>query len=1270
MWNRSTFALVLLAAPILTAQAGQQIERVTRVHDIAFLARAVPRHPNPVSWPAVNLRLATQEAQASGGLWGLGKGFPPPDLALRAFGHAEEPEEKEGDASAGVVVSPESLAALIRRNIAEDSWANVRNSIKVDGERLRVVAAPEVHSSIDSLLAALRARRASMAVIEVAVVPAKRLAADAARGPWLTNEAFARAIVDAGSGAQAASLALTAYNEQTASGFAGRVRTAAMGVGINQTGVVPVSDVAIETLPIGLGVEVRPVAVTGTDWFRCDLRVTRSRQPGVVERRKTLFAELELVPQGREDLTTTLLLRAGRPAVAGRFSDRQPDGREREFAILARLTPMETEGEAPASPPVDTAFRRRMLDLSFLLEPFEGERAGLSADSWLRRIRHTVQPEAWLDERADLRLADRRFLHVTAREGTHRALREWLDARIRARARVAAIEVAEYAGSVEAVHAVVASLEDGLYLPDDWESSEAGRRLERSFSSRGFGPLGGTLKARGVDARPFVAEVESISGGTGFSILEIPAPVVRTAGNGFELLATAAPRIDPDMATLELWWTRCRTAFAARSEVLPIVRLTGDEAGAGAGRQAGERTRYVVDLPRQRVKELHATLPLRLGRTAVLGVEQRGAATASLLVARVDVTAAIQSVGAADNASSDARSETSDAREVVRETRTYPVASLLTQPAHGGGVSVSKLDPAFIAFDDDQVVGHGTAWIDGERLVSLIQKLIAPDSWSNTRNALEIDGSHMVVRQTPEVLDRVGAFLADLESRTSRLLRVDVALVPIGALDAAAADWRDAAAPWLAGAMFDRAIVAAGDGAVRLGGLAHAGVPCHLAAADVERHVVESHLCSTGVVPVLNAGVEDVRSGLFGDVRLFRAGALLRIDLDVRRADDASVRERRSTPTGDIELLDRHTTGLRTSLLAPPGGTTVAGYLDVDVSRGDSGAGSKRAPVRVAVLVRASETSASAASPTRTDVPRRVDASALGAPLAEAYSFGRFDWSWLVDEERPISFDVAGEAPAPALIDEAELAAALAAVSREGRWLETEAVRFEPDDAAARRVRAVVDELLRERARLLRVDIRQLSIDRAELARIGGLGARLDDDAARSLRGESVFHVGFTGFAGLPVGIDSWATRSYVAAVERVSGGTGHIIIDVSDVAVDRRGGGVVLDVQADLVPGTPWVQLRLDGAVATHPTFERRIRARSDQMVDAEAASVGKRDEWIEIDLPEQRIEPLRLLATLPLGGSSVLSAASDPGSPARVRVLVVGVREVAVPWPEGDRE
>src|SRR6266545_338916 len=119
--------------------------------------------------------------------------------------------------------------------------------------------------------------------------------------------------------------------------------------------------------------------------------------------------------------------------------------------------------------------------------------------------------------------------------------------------------------------------------------------------------------------------------------------------------------------------------------------------------------------------------------------------------------------------------------------------------------------------------------ISASTVLEMIQRFIDPDSWHSSRNSIEIHGQSIVVLQTPAVLEQVGAFLGLLEARASRLLSLDLALVPTESIEKAAPGClRPGASPWLEASTFDAAVLADPPRSAWMAALAGEGVAVRL----------------------------------------------------------------------------------------------------------------------------------------------------------------------------------------------------------------------------------------------------------------------------------------------------------------------------------------------------------------------------------------------------------------------------------------------------------
>ena len=116
----------------------------------------------------------------------------------------------------------------------------------------------------------------------------------------------------------------------------------------------------------------------------------------------------------------------------------------------------------------------------------------------------------------------------------------------------------------------------------------------------------------------------------------------------------------------------------------------------------------------------------------------------------------------------------------------------------------------------------------------------------------------------------------------------------------------------------------------------------------------------------------------------------------------------------------------------------------------------------------------------------------------------------------------------------------------------------------------------------------------ADLTDLGGPGAVLGDGWLARVQDDPGLRARVVSIDGAGSALASVVARNYVRDLERLSGGTGTEVIEVSDPEIRRAGEGLVLDVLPSLVPETPWAQVRVGGELARPPRFERAARSRS----------------------------------------------------------------------------
>lgn len=1346
-----TVAAIAVASLIAVCRAGAlpAEERVLRSWDISFLTAEVPQFPAR-EWPTAGSLIAGSAHYGPYGAYGDYGG------GALVFGLGDE-----GDAlPEGARVAPDALVELIRRNIAEDSWASTLNSIEANERELVVRNVPSVHAAVEALLASLRARRARMFRLDVALVPAEAVGErDPEREPSLEAEAFDRIVAAAGE--RGSRLGLIAYNEQTVSGSTGKLRAARTDDEVNQTGVLPVVNPVVESLPIGVTVEATPFAIPGTDWLELELRVARLREAGEARTLPTFFGEIESVPLHEDSLETTLLLASGRTAVAGVFEATRLDGKREEFAVIVRARRTDLDGGRAAPPPVAETFHLRIHDLGTALLGGAGEPAVLDEETVETLIRTNVDPEAWKDERASLSVGAGRFLHVVARDETHEAVRAWAGGLIRKACRIALVRAEVLEAPASAALGIARLAGSSGLLPEGWREGDAGRALRARLRLVAQGKLARRIRARAFDARSYLADVNAVSGGTGFSIMEVPDPEVRSAGTGFELEARARPLLDPGRHELELRLDEARTELSRSAVVLLPAQLgSGIPAAAPSGsaaetgplvmRRISVPLPYRVELPDWTALRCAASVVLPAERDVLVRIAEGEPGRAVLVVARVRVLPAFgEPAEGGPVPPVPAMQPVQPVRPVqpvqpAREARVLDVGRIAAEPMqppreHPGapavrGEGLGGYDPEWeaVSFSFDGAGGFedpspGSLRLTPEMLEQAIKRLVAPDSWSNARNSVVWRGdreearSSLVVVQTRDVIDRIDALLRRLQERASRTVTLDIALVPPEALAEAAPGWRrPGSPPWLPPDALDRAVRASRGRALVASGPVPEGTRRSFGPGRASARLVDMEINCTGVLPVRNPVIGACLEGSFAEALVLRSpsGGWFRVDLIVGRTAPLGEPERRKTELGPIELIAERQARLETTVLAPAGATVLAGVFAA--SGKAEGGDDPAAPESFAALVRVTppepargeaggeggggadgraEGKADGRTGGRPDgrsdgtpdgrpygrsdapgvAPAVVEAGLLLEPLpryhVEPSRDPRRGW------QRPIAFDPGGDggdAPllAPAALDSLletvlpESARPEASPERGRRWRHGGTILLEAEGPAVAALRRGLDELGRERAVLVVVDLWQGVVEEAELEALGSGGAILDASWLARMERDAESRVRTTSLAGRNAALASVASRNYIGDIEMVTGGTTYTVLEVGDPMVYQVGEGLVLNATASLVPGTDWAQLRVEGETARRPDIRRKTTARQSGGVKLrEGAPPGEEaeptGELLELDLPEEDADRWQHFVTVPLGRPVFLSALPDAARPGKSRVLLGTVHAFRIEGP-----
>lgn len=638
---------------LLVLGADPKPDRAPRIYDIRFLTAPIPHFPAK-AWPEAGRLVLRGSDQVYGE-------DPLDDWESRANTSAHRSFDFDDTSTPGKGLRPEALVEVVRRNIAEDSWENSQNIILATPNELSVVHTTAVHAQIEALLAELRERRALMIRVDVAVVPYAAVAPlreeESIRLPdGGFEEAVARA-ADAGT-----VVSLTAYNEQIVSAFSGKRRTALVDTEVNQTGVLPVASPVIDSIPLGVTVEALPRALLGAKVYSVALQVERLREVGALRTRGTFFADLQFQNKEEHSLKTTLILAPRQTVVAGFL---RVGGGVDDFAVIVRIAPyapraVKDDSAAPAQAIErqdqqtlpEQEFTQRLYDVGFLVESDGNAPPHLPAELLVSMIQYQVEPESWRDERTTIELdAKRSALAITARAPTHKAVGVFLQERTNYATRLSIIEVWEIEGPIESVDAfVTADPEAQMALLT--QHALDGPLQERAYAFV-VAVVGKPARLGGYRSQSFLGDVAVASGGTGFSILEMPDPVVESTGDGVRIQARIDATPLDTLARLDLAYGRYETTIERSARLvtsgaigpgrLPPTSLPKDNTVAQIGAAADTDTRSIwipweVDLPSQKKVGVTVKHAVAIDPPRVLQVSSAADGRARAVVSRTRYT--------------------------------------------------------------------------------------------------------------------------------------------------------------------------------------------------------------------------------------------------------------------------------------------------------------------------------------------------------------------------------------------------------------------------------------------------------------------------------------------------------------------------------------------------------------------------------------------------------------------------------------------------------
>lgn len=521
-------------------------------------------------------------------------------------------------------------------------------TISWSGNVLTVRAPPAALAAVEASLTPVLAVASPLISVECLLVPLDVL--DGLAPGWrsdpgrLPHEVFSRALLDG----RSRLLSVAARNGQRAATGSRSIKAMVTDQEVNQTGVIPVVNPVVEASLSGDRLEVRPVVLSGREALWLDLVVGRVRTSA---ERKDLggdWGEIEL-PETRETLiSTTLVASPGEPLVAGVIEDRQG------LAAIVRT------GIRPASrsPPGQAAggMSFGFHDARVLIE----QRPARRWPSWSVQERLSPPgprfPDAdtlseFLRRRSGLR-GEEAFLNTHAPRHLDfqgpEAVRNRVDAALKEEIASSARVVSMYIDILTVSRAGLAkareAAEGGFLLAADWRKGLGPKDVLDERRCAVTGVAGQVHALRQASIRNYVADVNQVSGGTGFAIVMMSDPEVQTCGDGLEIRILAELLPGGGAARVRLEGASARIIeerpFTVTFPVIP--HMTGTDSSlesparpAGAAGTTEVRKTLSLTLPHQSIDYWSEEVEAPLDRDVILHASAGEGDGASLLVGRV-----------------------------------------------------------------------------------------------------------------------------------------------------------------------------------------------------------------------------------------------------------------------------------------------------------------------------------------------------------------------------------------------------------------------------------------------------------------------------------------------------------------------------------------------------------------------------------------------------------------------------------------------------------
>ncbi|MBN1422391.1 MAG: hypothetical protein JXP34_26685 [Planctomycetes bacterium] len=640
----STFAIVTLAPAGAGLRAGED-GVVTRRYDLRRIIARVPDRPSP----PVFFRSGEGWRESAESL----------DIDILGV--------REGAAVPNRLIDSEEVVDFLSDHLLRYALVepDIRCPMDVARGTLTVTAPPRAQEEVARFLGYLEYLASRWIRVECLAVPPELLDALApawrTSGPALPGDTFDRALLDP---------RVRLFTAMVRAGqrvFAGtkEIRPLLCDQEVNQTGVSPVNNPVIEDCGGGDLVEI--LALIAPDGKTIVLEMAAAA--AVVRTEKTNIGEdwgdLELpIADGTRILTAVTVSPGEAIVFAG------VEGRGKRVMLVRAMHASPAGAEPPAPGAADDVFRvydistiiRHPRDLrgpalptfgeedpggGFDFEGDEEEEGGVDPLALVEAIQRFFGDEAFIEGEVSLKYS-RACLFVSAPKAFHEKLEAFLAAEVRARIALVSVDLELIDAPRQILGPLAGETERGLVLKPGWRKVLESVERATRWHYRIAGLPGETHNVTDATIRSLVVDSEQVSGGTGWALITVSDPVVRTWEEGFDLIVRAdlfEGATDVILKVDGIDAGDCEIRPATARYVAPQGAATGVGGGdakhpAPPGRTKGaefEIKEMHLQLPQQTARALNLSLDVPVDRDILLDVRAEEGERAWLLVGRVRV---------------------------------------------------------------------------------------------------------------------------------------------------------------------------------------------------------------------------------------------------------------------------------------------------------------------------------------------------------------------------------------------------------------------------------------------------------------------------------------------------------------------------------------------------------------------------------------------------------------------------------------------------------